>query len=137
MVVLGPHCHVHCIVFNVAAQIIRSCAEKLVCQLVTMSEEVGASAKTGNQSDTKSGTAVTAVTAAPITVDVDQAALRVTLDVIGLAGFGHDFGCLTLPGPMSDPAPRDHLLRVLPRCFTEVRLPARTCLLLPGCCFEK
>lgn len=39
-----------------------------------------------------------------------QAALRVTLDVIGLAGFGHDYGSVAL-----DSVPSDHLLRVLPR----------------------
>ncbi len=39
-----------------------------------------------------------------------QAALRVTLDVIGLAGFGHDYGSVALDSP-----PADHLLRVLPR----------------------
>ena len=50
-------------------------------------------------------------------IDVDQAALRVTLDVIGLAGFGHDYQSVKLDHP-----PRDHLLRVLPRCFTEVML---------------
>jgi hypothetical protein len=40
-----------------------------------------------------------------------QAALRVTLDVIGLAGFGHDYGSVALDRP-----PPEHLLRVLPRC---------------------
>lgn len=50
-------------------------------------------------------------------VDVDQAALRVTLDVIGLAGFGHDYGSVRQDTPAYD-----HLLRVLPRCFTEVML---------------
>jgi cytochrome P450 len=50
-------------------------------------------------------------------VDVDQAALRVTLDVIGLAGFGHDYGSVKQDTPAYD-----HLLRVLPRCFTEVML---------------
>ncbi|GBF93726.1 cytochrome P450 [Raphidocelis subcapitata] len=50
-------------------------------------------------------------------IDVDQAALRVTLDVIGLAGFGHDYGSVR-----QDTPPYDHLLRVLPRCFTEVML---------------
>ncbi|KAF5828281.1 cytochrome P450, partial [Dunaliella salina] len=54
-------------------------------------------------------------------VDVDQAALRVTLDVIGLAAFSHNFGSTEL-GPPSVPAPYTHLLRVLPRCFTEVML---------------
>ncbi|GLC46900.1 hypothetical protein PLESTB_001281900 [Pleodorina starrii] len=48
-------------------------------------------------------------------VDVDQAALRVTLDIIGLTAFGHDYGCTRL-----DVVPYDHLLRVLPRAFTEV-----------------
>lgn len=48
-------------------------------------------------------------------VDVDQAALRVTLDVIGLSAFGHDYGCVRL-----DAVPPSHLLRVLPRAFTEV-----------------
>lgn len=48
-------------------------------------------------------------------IDVDQAALRITLDVIGLLGFGHDFGSVKLQA-----VPRDHLLRVMPRCFTEV-----------------
>ncbi|KAF8057861.1 CYP97C1 [Scenedesmus sp. PABB004] len=50
-------------------------------------------------------------------IDVDQAALRVTLDVIGLAGFGHDYDSVS-----QDIPPYDHLLRVLPRCFTEVML---------------
>ncbi|KAI8464712.1 MAG: cytochrome P450 [Monoraphidium minutum] len=50
-------------------------------------------------------------------VDVDQAALRVTLDVIGLAGFGHDYQSVKQDKPAYD-----HLLRVLPRCFTEVML---------------
>lgn len=50
-------------------------------------------------------------------VDVDQAALRVTLDVIGLIAFGHDFDSVRLDKP-----PRDHLLRILRRCFTEVQL---------------
>lgn len=50
-------------------------------------------------------------------VDVDQAALRVTLDVIGLAAFGHDFEAVKQDTPA-----RSHLLRVLPRCFTEVEL---------------
>jgi cytochrome P450 len=50
-------------------------------------------------------------------VDVDQAALRVTLDVIGLAGFGHDFESVN-----QDTPEYEHLLRVLPRCFTEVML---------------
>jgi len=50
-------------------------------------------------------------------VDMDQAALRVTLDVIGLAAFGHDFECVKQGVP-----DRHHLLRVLPRCFTEVEL---------------
>jgi len=50
-------------------------------------------------------------------VDVDQAALRVTLDVIGLAGFGHDYASVRQDTPAYD-----HLLRVLPRCFTEVML---------------
>eukprot|EP00878_Enallax_costatus_P000395 GHUV01000482.1.p1 GENE.GHUV01000482.1~~GHUV01000482.1.p1 ORF type:complete len:459 (+),score=124.68 GHUV01000482.1:1092-2468(+) len=50
-------------------------------------------------------------------VDVDQAALRVTLDVIGLAGFGHDYNSVSQDTPAYD-----HLLRVLPRCFTEVML---------------
>ncbi|KAI8477013.1 MAG: cytochrome P450 [Monoraphidium minutum] len=50
-------------------------------------------------------------------VDVDQAALRVTLDVIGLAGFGHDYRSVKQDSPAYD-----HLLRVLPRCFTEVML---------------
>lgn len=31
------------------------------------------------------------------------------------AGFGHDYGCVRLGA-----VPADHLLRVLPRCFTEV-----------------
>ncbi|GBG00430.1 cytochrome P450 [Raphidocelis subcapitata] len=57
-------------------------------------------------------------------IDVDQAALRVTLDVIGLAGFGHDYESVKQDKPAYD-----HLLRVLPRCFTEVMLrvanPAR------------
>ncbi|PNH05794.1 Cytochrome P450 72C1 [Tetrabaena socialis] len=48
-------------------------------------------------------------------VDVDQAALRVTLDVIGLTAFGHDYGCVRLQA-----VPPSHLLRVLPRAFTEV-----------------
>ncbi|EFJ42950.1 hypothetical protein VOLCADRAFT_96865 [Volvox carteri f. nagariensis] len=48
-------------------------------------------------------------------VDVDQAALRVTLDVIGLSAFGHDYGCTRL-----QQVPYNHLLRVLPRAFTEV-----------------
>jgi len=50
-------------------------------------------------------------------IDVDQSALRVTLDVIGLAGFGHDYQSVK-----QDKPPTDHLLRVLPRCFTEVML---------------
>lgn len=50
-------------------------------------------------------------------VDVDQAALRVTLDVIGLTGFNHDYQSVKLDKP-----PAGHLLRVLPRCFTEVML---------------
>eukprot|EP00775_Hariotina_reticulata_P012934 gene12934-13062_t len=50
-------------------------------------------------------------------VDVDQAALRVTLDVIGLAGFNHDYGCVH-----KDVPEYQHLIRVLPRCFTEVML---------------
>lgn len=50
-------------------------------------------------------------------IDVDQAALRVTLDIIGLAGFGHDYQSVK-----QDVPPYDHLLRVLPRCFTEVML---------------
>ncbi|KAI8464092.1 MAG: cytochrome P450 [Monoraphidium minutum] len=50
-------------------------------------------------------------------IDVDQAALRVTLDIIGLAGFGHDYESVK-----QDVPPYDHLLRVLPRCFTEVML---------------
>jgi len=50
-------------------------------------------------------------------IDVDQAALRVTLDVIGLAGFNHDFASVH-----KDEPEYDHLLRVLPRCFTEVML---------------
>ncbi len=50
-------------------------------------------------------------------IDVDQAALRVTLDVIGLAGFGHDYQSVKQDKPAYD-----HLLRVLPRCFTEVML---------------
>ncbi|GBF95033.1 cytochrome P450 [Raphidocelis subcapitata] len=57
-------------------------------------------------------------------IDVDQAALRVTLDIIGLAGFGHDYESVKQDKPAYD-----HLLRVLPRCFTEVMLrlvnPAR------------
>ncbi|KXZ56708.1 hypothetical protein GPECTOR_1g638 [Gonium pectorale] len=48
-------------------------------------------------------------------VDVDQAALKVTLDVIGLTAFGHDYGCVRLAE-----VPPSHLLRVLPRAFTEV-----------------
>eukprot|EP00879_Flechtneria_rotunda_P009548 GHRR01009994.1.p1 GENE.GHRR01009994.1~~GHRR01009994.1.p1 ORF type:complete len:439 (+),score=146.14 GHRR01009994.1:585-1901(+) len=50
-------------------------------------------------------------------IDVDQAALRVTLDVIGLAGFNHDYGSV-----QKDVPEYEHLLRVLPRCFTEVML---------------
>ncbi|GBF91428.1 cytochrome P450 [Raphidocelis subcapitata] len=50
-------------------------------------------------------------------IDVDQLALRVTLDVIGLAGFGHDYESVE-----KDVPEYDHLLRVLPRCFTEVML---------------
>eukprot|EP00878_Enallax_costatus_P001345 GHUV01001492.1.p1 GENE.GHUV01001492.1~~GHUV01001492.1.p1 ORF type:complete len:559 (+),score=128.36 GHUV01001492.1:1110-2786(+) len=50
-------------------------------------------------------------------IDVDQAALRVTLDVIGLAGFNHDYGCVH-----KDVPEYEHLIRVLPRCFTEVML---------------
>lgn len=50
-------------------------------------------------------------------VDVDQAALRVTLDIIGLAGFGHDYNSVAQDTPAYD-----HLLRVLPRCFTETML---------------
>uniref|UniRef100_A0A383W692 Cytochrome P450 n=1 Tax=Tetradesmus obliquus TaxID=3088 RepID=A0A383W692_TETOB len=52
-----------------------------------------------------------------VAVDVDQAALRVTLDVIGLAGFNHDYDCVSQDVPAYD-----HLIRVLPRCFTEVML---------------
>ena len=48
-------------------------------------------------------------------VDVDQAALRVTLDIIGLAGFGHDYGSVK-----QDVPPYDHLLvrstHVVPPC---------------------
>eukprot|EP00879_Flechtneria_rotunda_P000943 GHRR01001075.1.p1 GENE.GHRR01001075.1~~GHRR01001075.1.p1 ORF type:complete len:417 (+),score=135.67 GHRR01001075.1:964-2214(+) len=59
-------------------------------------------------------------------VDVDQAALRVTLDIIGLAGFGHDYNSVSQDVPAYD-----HLLRVLPRCFTEVMMrianPFREC----------
>jgi cytochrome P450 len=54
---------------------------------------------------------------ADASIDVDQLALRVTLDVIGLAGFGHDYQSVE-----QDVPPYDHLLRVLPRCFTEVML---------------
>lgn len=50
-------------------------------------------------------------------VDVDQAALRVTLDVVGLAAFGHDYEAVKQDSPAYD-----HMLRVLPRCFTEVEL---------------
>jgi hypothetical protein len=50
-------------------------------------------------------------------IDVDQLALRVTLDVIGLAGFGHDYKSVE-----KDEPEYNHLLRVLPRCFTEVML---------------
>jgi len=50
-------------------------------------------------------------------IDVDQTALRVTLDVIGLAGFNHDYKSVELDNPEWG-----HLLRVLPRCFTEVML---------------
>eukprot|EP00882_Tetradesmus_deserticola_P015170 GHRQ01016154.1.p1 GENE.GHRQ01016154.1~~GHRQ01016154.1.p1 ORF type:complete len:527 (+),score=223.12 GHRQ01016154.1:158-1738(+) len=50
-------------------------------------------------------------------IDVDQAALRVTLDIIGLAGFNHDYDCVSQDVPAYD-----HLIRVLPRCFTEVML---------------
>ncbi|WIA32107.1 hypothetical protein OEZ86_002958 [Tetradesmus obliquus] len=50
-------------------------------------------------------------------IDVDQTALRVTLDVIGLAGFNHDYGCVH-----KDVPEYEHLIRVLPRCFTEVML---------------
>lgn len=50
-------------------------------------------------------------------IDVDQAALRVTLDVIGLAGFGHDYNSVSQDIPNYN-----HLLRVLPRCFTEVMM---------------
>ncbi|KIY97876.1 hypothetical protein MNEG_10087 [Monoraphidium neglectum] len=50
-------------------------------------------------------------------IDVDQAALRVTLDVIGLAGFGHDYQSVKQDTPAYS-----HMLRVLPRCFTEVML---------------
>ncbi len=35
-------------------------------------------------------------------VDVDQAALRVTLDVIGLAGFGHDYQSVKQDKPAYD-----------------------------------
>ena len=35
-------------------------------------------------------------------VDVDQAALRVTLDVIGLAGFGHDYKSVKQDVPAYD-----------------------------------
>ncbi len=38
------------------------------------------------------------------------------------AGFGHDFGCVEPPVCVTEPAPPGHLLRVLPRCFTEVML---------------
>lgn len=131
-------------------QLVRTCSHRMVAQLATMTEGAAAAGQ------------------GPITVDVDQAALRVTLDVIGLvggpckgalssgvgvmpclllvrarhptqgpktnhalgphfspqAGFGHNFGCLDLGTSPSEPAPRDHLLRVLPRCFTEVGGPA-------------
>lgn len=50
-------------------------------------------------------------------VDVDQAALRVTLDVVGLAAFGHDYEAVKQDTPAYS-----HMLRVLPRCFTEVEL---------------
>lgn len=68
-------------------------------------------------------------------VDVDQAALRVTLDVIGLAAFGQDYNAVK-----QDKPPRDHLLRVLPRCFTEVELrlanPLRSLQNLPRWLFK-
>ncbi|KAG1667985.1 hypothetical protein FOA52_000629 [Chlamydomonas sp. UWO 241] len=51
-------------------------------------------------------------------VDADQMALRVTLDVIGAAGFGHEYRSVL----QEDPAPSGHLLRVLPRCFHECML---------------
>ncbi|GMH38538.1 hypothetical protein BSKO_06422 [Bryopsis sp. KO-2023] len=67
-------------------------------------------------------------------VDVDQAALRVTLDVVGLAAFGHDFEAVKQDHP--EPS---HMLRVLPRCFTEVELrmanPLRT--LFPSFLFKR
>jgi len=68
-------------------------------------------------------------------IDMDRAALRVTLDVIGLAAFGHDFECVKQGVPN-----RDHLLRVLPRCFTEVELrmmnPLRAIKALPRMLFK-
>ncbi|CAD7695564.1 unnamed protein product [Ostreobium quekettii] len=68
-------------------------------------------------------------------IDMDRAALRVTLDVIGLAAFGHDFECVKQGVPN-----RDHLLRVLPRCFTEVELrmmnPFRAVKALPRMLFR-
>lgn len=68
-------------------------------------------------------------------IDMDRAALRVTLDVIGLAAFGHDFECVKQGVPN-----RDHLLRVLPRCFTEVELrmmnPLRAIKALPRMLFR-
>lgn len=67
-------------------------------------------------------------------VDVDQAALRVTLDVVGLVAFGHDFEAVK-----QDTPEYNHMLRVLPRCFTEVELrianPMRH--LLPTFLFKK
>jgi cytochrome P450 len=66
-------------------------------------------------------------------IDVDQAALRVTLDVIGLAGFKHDYDSVS-----QDIPPYDHLLRVLPRCFTEVMLRVANPLrpIVPARCSE-
>jgi cytochrome P450 len=54
-------------------------------------------------------------------IDVDQAALRVTLDVIGLAGFGHDYQSVKQDKPAYD-----HLLvrgffaGMDPWCFTSL-----------------
>ncbi|KAL6749930.1 hypothetical protein V8C86DRAFT_3031474 [Haematococcus lacustris] len=85
--------------------VIRSCSERLIGQLAGLAQSSAAAGRPD------------------IVVDVDQAALRVTLDVIGLAGFGHDYRSVYQGSDCTQPAPPTHLLRILPRCFTEARLP--------------
>ncbi|KAL6749937.1 cytochrome P450 [Haematococcus lacustris] len=82
--------------------VMQGCVEKMVHQLAELSD---ACAATGNP---------------PLIVDVDQMAARVTLDVIGLTGFGKDLHSLDQGADCVQPAPDDHLLRILPRCFAEV-----------------